>query len=264
MFVPHTPGSKLANRLRKEERRVSSITGYRVKIVERTGTQLQRMFCKKNPFSGLPCGREKCLTCKDEKNSGTCRKRNITYIMTCDTCMKKKEETDTRDKKREENKELIETVPGSVESQDTATYVGESYRSSYERGKEHLASYETRAETSHMWKHHSSKHPEEEEISFSIKVMKQHKTSFSRQTHEAVLIEMADKGNILNSKGGFNRSTIPRLSVMVGDREHEDRGQLGPLPLTDQEVENANKTRTKSEMNLSISMTIRLSDTLNG
>ena len=37
MFVPHTPGSKLANRLRKEERRVSSITGYRVKIVERTG-----------------------------------------------------------------------------------------------------------------------------------------------------------------------------------------------------------------------------------
>ena len=123
MFVPHTPGSKLANRLRKEERRVSSITGYRVKIVERTGTQLWRMFCKKNPFSGLPCGREKCLTCKDEKNSGTCRKRNITYIMTCDTCMKKKEETDTRDKKREENKHQTFNfkLPSNLKSNQTKT-----------------------------------------------------------------------------------------------------------------------------------------------
>ena len=40
LFVPYMPGSELANRLRKEESRVSSITGYRVKIVERTGTQL--------------------------------------------------------------------------------------------------------------------------------------------------------------------------------------------------------------------------------
>ena len=53
-------------------------------------------------------------------------------------------------------------------------------------------------------------------------VIKQHRTSFSRQTHEAVLIEMMDSGEILNSKGGFNRCSIPRLSVMVGDKEHEE------------------------------------------
>ena len=32
LFVPHTPGSELANRLRKEEGRVSSITGYSVEV----------------------------------------------------------------------------------------------------------------------------------------------------------------------------------------------------------------------------------------
>ena len=90
-----------------------------------------------------------------------------------------------------------------------------------------------------MLKHHSNKHQEEEgEISFTMKIIKQHKSSFSRQTHEAVMIEMMDKGNILNSKGGFNRCSIPRLVVMVGDREHEDRDQGGGgSPLTEDNVE---------------------------
>ena len=70
-----------------------------------------------------------------------------------------------------------------------------------------------------------------------MKIIKQHKTSFSRQTHEAVMIEMMDQGNILNSKGGFNRCSIPRLGVMVGDKEHEDRGHGGGAPLTDNDVD---------------------------
>ena len=225
LFVPHTPGSELAKRLRKEEERVSKVAGYRVKIVERTGTQLRRILCKKNPFTGLPCGRERCLSCRNEKTAGQCRRRNITYMMTCDTC------------NREERKEEV-TDAGVVGAQETAAYVGETYRSSYERGREHLASYKARAETSHMWKHHSTKHPEEEgDIDFSMKILKQHKTSFSRQTHEAVMIEMMDQGNILNSKGGFNRCSIPRLGVMVGDKEHEDRGHGGGAPLTDNDVD---------------------------
>ena len=165
------------------------------------------------------------MSCRDEKTVGQCRNRNITYMMTCDSC-------NTKEMKEEVND------TGVVEAQETAAYVGETYRSSYERGREHLASYKARAETSHMWKHHSSKHLEEKgEISFTMKVIKQHKTSFSRQTHEAVMIEMMDKGSILNSKGGFNRCSIPRLGVMVGDREHEDRGQGGGAPLNEDDVD---------------------------
>ena len=241
VFVPHTPGSELAKRLRNEESRVSSITGYRVKIVERTGTQLRRILCKKNPFAGVSCGREKCLVCRNEKTAGTCRKRNITYMMACTTCKKMEAKVSETSAEREEaavtGTEEVETEPGVGESQDSAVYVGETYRGAYEKGLEHLALYQSRSEASHMWKHHSSKHPGEEEISFNMKVVKQHKTSFSRQTHEAVLIEMTDRGHILNSKGGYNRCSIPRLSVMVGDREHEDRAVTGSPTLTDNDVE---------------------------
>ena len=100
LFVPHTPRSELEDR---------------------------RILCKKNPFTGLPCAWEKCLSCRDEKTAGKCRKRNITYMMTCDSCYRK------------EGKEEV-TDTGVAEDQETAAYVGETYRSSYERGKEHLAS----------------------------------------------------------------------------------------------------------------------------
>ena len=106
--------------------------------------------------------------------------------------------------------------------------------------------YKARAETSHMWKHHSTKHPEEKgEISFTMNVIKQHLTSFSRQTHEAVLIEMMDKGSIFNSKGGFNRCRIPRLGVMVGDQEHEDRGHGEGASLTEYDVDNILSGKTR-------------------
>ena len=137
LFVPHTPGSELAKRLRREEERVSSVAGYRVKIVERTGSQIRRMLCKKNPFSGLPCGREKCLSCRDEKTVGQCRNRNITYMMTCDSCNRKEREEEVTD-------------TGMVEAQESAAYVEETYWSSYERGREHLTTNEARAKISHI------------------------------------------------------------------------------------------------------------------
>lgn len=95
-----------------------------------------------------------------------------------------------------------------------------------------------------MWKHHTSKHREEEEISFSMKIIKQHRSSFSRQMHDAVLIEMMDSEavDILNSKGGFNRCSIPRLSVMLEDREQQERPSAKP-EITDTEVETVLTTR---------------------
>ena len=68
-----------------------------------------------------------------------------------------------------------------------------------------------------MLKHNLIQHPDQV-VTFSMKIIKKHRTCFARQTHEAVMIEMMDGGNILNSKGGFNRSSIPRLTAMVGDK----------------------------------------------
>ena len=73
-----------------------------------------------------------------------------------------------------------------------------------------------------MWAHKLLAHPEEEEVSFSMKVMKKHSSAFQRQVMEAVLIEVRQNDFILNSRSGYNRCLIPRLSVSVGDRVQEE------------------------------------------
>ena len=64
---------------------------------------------------------------------------------------------DSRNRK-ERKEEVTDTV---VEALEMAAYVGETYQSSYERGREYLISYKASAKTSHIWKNHSSKHLEE-------------------------------------------------------------------------------------------------------
>ena len=76
-----------------------------------------------------------------------------------------------------------------------------------------------------MAKHNMMEHPEEEVV-FSMKVLKQHRSAFERQVIEAVLIEMEDDGSLLNSKGGFNRCALPRLQVVIGDKSAETEERL--------------------------------------
>ena len=71
--------------LREEEKKLSGITKYRVKIQEVNGTQIRRILCRKNPFQGIPCQRPTCMVCK-EGGKGDCRRRSITYQTTCDIC----------------------------------------------------------------------------------------------------------------------------------------------------------------------------------
>ena len=61
MFVPFTMGSKLAKSLRDAEEKLCSITGYRLKVVEKAGDKLEDLLAKSNPWQGMDCGREACL-----------------------------------------------------------------------------------------------------------------------------------------------------------------------------------------------------------
>ena len=49
MFIPYTKHSELAMRLREGEEKLETMTGYRMKIVERGGTTLVDMLHKSNP-----------------------------------------------------------------------------------------------------------------------------------------------------------------------------------------------------------------------
>ena len=198
LFVPRTKGGELASKIRKAETELESITGYKVKIVERSGTMIKRIVVKSNPWAGGPCGMPECLVCKHENGGGDCKKRSITYRTRCETCYENGE-------KLGDNKEKI--------------YIGESSRTGRERGAEHANDYHREVPDSHMWKHWQTDHNEDKEKPvFSMKVLKRHKSAFVRQINEAVLIDM-NSNKVLNSKSEYNRCQIPRLTVKVGEKD---------------------------------------------
>ena len=216
--------------LREEEKKLSGITGYRVKIQEINGTQIRRILCRKNPFQGIPCQRPTCMVCK-EGGKGDCRRRSITYQTTCDTC------------KARNAAAGVENTPENVGS-----YWGESYRSAAERSAEHLHDLNAKKEDSHMWKHKLLEHPEEE-VSFTMKVLKKHYSAFERMVTESTLItHNYNTSNILNSKSGYNRSCIPRLTVSMGQSVVADPLRSTEYPNTEVEqiIETDDRRKKKS------------------
>ena len=123
LFVEQTPGGMYAARLRETEEKLTPIINFRVKIVEKSGTTLKSVLVRSDPWAGGKCGRKRCLPCEAGVDNSKCRKINILYESTCQECLREGEDF---------------------------TYVGESSRSGYERGMNHLDDYKARHEDSHM------------------------------------------------------------------------------------------------------------------
>ena len=198
LFVQQTVGGELARRLKAAEEDLSILLKDKVKIVEQTGRTIKSVLVKADPSSAASCGRDKCVICLDEKQHGTCKVRSVTYQTSCQTC----------------------TGQGRK-----AVYIGESSRSVYERSLEHLEDYKTEKEESHMYTHAIEAHSKEEKPLFAIKVLRKHRSALYRQVHEAVLIAKHHPIT-LNSKLEYNRCLLPRLTVMMGRKNVEDRENL--------------------------------------
>ena len=223
MFVPHTPGSELARKLRENEENLVKITKTKVKIIERAGTKLQDLLTRSNPWKGSDCMRTNCILCftksRTEKNkSQDCHQRNIVYETRCLNC-----------EEQELNRILEQEIPDQDKKNEQAKiklykYIGESSRSCYERGWEHINDLTQLKSSSHMLKHVLTKHPEQDfkEVRFGMKVIRNCKTSFERQIYESVAIQQ-ERGehHILNSRSEYNRCSLPRLSTQLGDEEHK-------------------------------------------
>ena len=109
-------------------------------------------------------------------------------------------------------------------------YVGESSRSSRERGGEHKNDFDKRSDDSHMLKHLEVAHPGQETPLFEFRVKAAFKSALVRQVTEAVLIRRAGEAT-LNSKGVFNRCSLPRLVVESVKRDTK------PNPSKDKDIE---------------------------
>ena len=152
-----------------------------------------------------------CAPCKQpDEIKLNCRKKNLIYESRCLKC--------NPDKKKEGN-HFIRMDNELEEVRDLPSiYVGETSRSISERMAEHIHDYDKRLDESHMWKHFTEVHNGEEPPVFKFTVVRFCRDALTRQVGESVRISM--RKNTLNSRAGFNRSGISRLTISEEDKDH--------------------------------------------
>ena len=106
-------------------------------------------------------------------------------------------------------------------------YIGETCRSAYERGREHMGDIKQLKPSSHLLKHLIDQHEHEEwdKVDIRMETIVFSRSAFERQIMEAVQIQHNRHHHLLNSRAEFNRSAIPRLGMKLGDREFKDKGE---------------------------------------
>ena len=130
--------------------------------MERGGETIRDMLCRNNPWKNRKCERSSCLVCPTSKEGkgGECRQEGAVYRIQCLKC-------------REESR--------------VAEYWGETARTVYERGEEHVEGLESKWEKNSLWKHSLIYHGGElVRRDFEMRVIEGHKSPLNRQIHEGL------------------------------------------------------------------------------
>ena len=259
LFVQHTPKSELAKRIRMKLENFEKLGSLKFKVVEKTGMKIEEILHKSNAWSDQKCGRNDCLLCNsagEDERKGLCKRRNIVYETFCMTChekeKRKKEEGEIymitceeinneikgnenpqRKRKRvEDGGKERKRIEKKVDSREyRVKYVGETGRSAYERGLEHINDYMNYDEGSHLLKHYLNCHKEMKmcDVKFGMRIRNTFNTALERQVGEAVAIDIENRRGIkiMNSKSEYNRCTIPRISTKsVKEANEENEKEL--------------------------------------
>ena len=190
----------LLKNMQEEENKVGEITGWKYKLVERSGVLLRELLTRSNPWDTSPCGRKNCLACPMAKKPLNCKRRSLMYESTCKECV-------------------------DAKGEPTVKYVGETARSGSERWGDHVRDARYKAQDSHIYKHWQNEHAGRE-TEFQFQIIKFFSSPLDRQVSEAVRIERTGAHKILNSKAVYSRSGLTRL-VAVGTKEEETIGDTG-------------------------------------
>ena len=84
LFVEQSKGGVLAKEIRSTVKRLTSMMGFTLKIVENAGSSLRAIFSGKNPWSGQKCWRSSCS--QGEETVEDCKKQKILYESLCKEC----------------------------------------------------------------------------------------------------------------------------------------------------------------------------------
>ena len=156
----------------------------KIMVQEKPGINVKSLVSnQKIPWKQFNCTRENCLLCQ-----GACWRSNVTYQIDCQRCS---------------GNNVI------------STYIGESAKSAFSRGENHVEGLRKRDPNNVLWEHAVNQHDSEKlgKEDFKMKVTGQFRTCLPRQISEAVQIsqkiEERDKQRggriVLNSKSQFHQ-----------------------------------------------------------
>ena len=108
-----------------------------------------------------------------------------------------------------------------------AVYWGETCRNGYKRDCEHEEGLLKEIEKSPLWRHSRVFHGGQKKIEwFCMKVEKIHRTPLVRQVSEGVEIARCQADIVMNSKGEWNGSKLPRMVIDRGEKVELDRDNV--------------------------------------
>ena len=192
LFITATPDSELKQLLQREIEK----SGFKIKLVEKSGRKILRHLQKNDPFARKDCGERDCMVCTSGEG-GSCRETGVTYTIDCIG------NQDEQDVDAEEATPRCEGI-----------YNGETGRNAYTRGLKHQEEYGKRLEGSAMWKHCISHHGGEGR-KFEMKVKdKSRNDATKRQILEAVRIRRTEQTNRMNSSGEWCSNRVPRVEIV--------------------------------------------------
>ena len=245
IFVAHTEKSEMVKRMREKLSTLEKIGNLKFKLVEKTGNKLENILHKSNAWGDEDCCRNDCIMCGsagENEKKGQCKKRNVVYETYCLLCEEKERNVE---KEKKLYSEIINSQEKNVEKGESrkrkrisnekgesekerkekrgrkeysTKYIGETGRSGYERGIEHVRDFENCEETSHLLKHYIIFHKDvkKSEMKFGMRLRNCYRSPIERQVGEAIAIDREKrKGTVLmNSKSEYNRCQIARISTL--------------------------------------------------
>jgi hypothetical protein len=186
LFVPHTPGSELARRMRAKEEENNQGRATRFLICEMGGERVHQQLWRPNPWPRRRCGRPDCFPCRGERG-GNCWVQGITYTLNCDTCSRARG------------------------GREVAAYKGETGRNAFDRGTEHLASLAKRSERdSVLWLHSLYHHQGRVDVDYSMQVTGTFRKPLDRQISEKINISRFKGDILMNRKSELGGAVVER------------------------------------------------------
>ena len=210
LFCPSTPEGELARRMRRITQDVGERTGLRVRVVERGGISIQSQLVRRENQNMCRSTNE-CVIHKSG-DRGNCSTENIVYRGTCLTC---KEKGISSKPDSMGNIVKVENSPRGINS----VYIGETSRTCFSRGKEHLESMRnpnrTSSRSNAFVRHREVYHEgdEESEVKFKFEVVKKFEKPLQRQVWEGVEIHSSGADILMNSKLDHYMPAVGRMVV---------------------------------------------------